>query len=164
MHTRSESITVSNQNSCGWSAGDYLIITDCTALDVFMLSNTPSATDNEAVLMHADSHNKKAKLSTKYVAESVVFDFVTTTYYIGRNAALEPGLYRKVNNDASELVVGGVEDMQVRYGIDNNEDFIVDAYITATEVGSVTTGNWNKVISIEAVSYTHLTLPTKRIV
>ncbi len=149
MATRSDSITVSNQNDCGWSAGQYLIITDCTALDVFMLSNTPSTTDKKATLLHADTHNKKAKLSTKYVSESVVFDFITTTYYIGRNADMEPGLYRKVNNEAAELVVGGVEDMQIRYGIDSDEDFIVDEYKTATEIGSVATGEWEKIISIE---------------
>lgn len=149
MSTRTADITVSNQNSCGWTAGQYLIITDCTALDVFMLSNNPSTTDKTATLKHADSHNKKAKLSTKYVSESVVFDFITTTYYIGRNADLEPGLYRKVNNEAGELVVGGVEDMQVRYGIDSDDDFIVDEYKTAAEVGSVSTGDWDKIISIE---------------
>jgi len=149
MPARSSEITVSNQNQCNWSAGEYLIITDCTSLDVFMLTNTPVNTGKILTLQHADSHNKKAKLSTKYVAESAVFDFVMTTYFIGRNSDLVPGLYRKVNNDPAELVVGGVEDMQVRYGIDSDEDFIVDDYKTATEVGALSSGEWSKVISVE---------------
>lgn len=149
MSTRSAEILVSNQNHCDWSANQYLIITDCTALDVFMLTNNPGDSGKTVSLQHSDSLNKKTKLSTKYVSESVVFDFVMTTYYIGRNSELEPGLYRKVNDDASELVVGGVEDMQVRYGIDTDDDFIVDDYRTATEVGSLGSGEWNKVISVE---------------
>lgn len=149
MSTRSTDITVSNQNQCEWSAGEYLIITDCTSLDVFMLTNTPATSGNIASLQHADTFNKKDKLSTKYVAESVVFDFVMTTYYIGRNAELEPGLYRKVNNDPAELVVGGVEDMQVRYGLDADDDFIVDGYKTAAELGTLNSEEWSKVVSIE---------------
>jgi len=149
MPTRIADIVVSNQNHCDWSAGQYLIITDCTALDVFMLTNTPGDSGKTVTLQHTNTYNKKTKLSTKYVTESVVFDFVMTTYYIGRNADLESGLYRKVNNEPAELVVGGVEDMQVRYGIDSNDDFVVDAYKTATNVGSLSSGEWSKVISVE---------------
>lgn len=149
MATRDAVVKVSNQNACGWAAGDYLIITDCTALDVFRVSNTPSKSDKIISLQHNNTYNKKAKLSTRYVAESVVFDFVTTTYYVGRNADLEPGLYRKVNMDAPELVVSGVEDMQVRYGIDSDSDYIVDEYLTAAQIGAVSSETWSDVISVE---------------
>jgi type IV pilus assembly protein PilW len=65
------------------------------------------------------------------------------TYYIRNNSQGVPSLYRKTNMDAVEELVDGVEHMQVRYGIDNDNDRAVDQYVNANAIG-----DWNNVYSV----------------
>ncbi len=150
MSARGAVVKVANTDSCGWDSGDYLVITNCTAMDVFRLSATPSTTDNIIDLEHNGTTNSNPVFSTKYDEDTVVFGFINTIWFVKNNPdTSKPALYKKINAATAELVVNGVEDLQVRYGFDNDGDYIIDELKTAAGVGGVASTEWKKVISIE---------------
>lgn len=58
-----------------------------------------------------------------------------------------PLLYCQSSLGPSVSVVQGIENMQVNYGVDTNNDKVADRYLTATQLN--TEGLWNKIISIQ---------------
>lgn len=50
-------------------------------------------------------------------------------------------------NASGVSVAQGIENMQVNYGVDTNNDKVADRYLTATQLN--TEGLWNKIISIQ---------------
>lgn len=79
-----------------------------------------------------------------------IFRLSGVNYYIRANADGEPALYRErlgVSGGSSatspEELVPGVENMQIVYGEDSNNDKAVDTYVTADNVT-----NWSNVLSV----------------
>ncbi len=151
MADRGGDVKVSDTDSCGWTSGEYLVITNCTAMDVFRLSSSPTTVSGNTIqLSHAATTNTQAKFSTKYDKDTMVFGFVNTTWFVKNNPETSrPALYQKVNADTPEMVVDGVENMQIRYGYDGDGDFIIDDMKTAASVSSVSQDAWKNIISIE---------------
>ncbi|MBK8453294.1 MAG: PilW family protein [Thiofilum sp.] len=58
-----------------------------------------------------------------------------------------PLLYCQGSLGPSVSVVQNIENMQVNYGVDTNNDKVADRYLTATQLN--TEGLWNKIISIQ---------------
>jgi type IV pilus assembly protein PilW len=69
----------------------------------------------------------------------------TVLYYIAAKSDtdLTPSLWRKIGEQDPEEMVEGVEQMQIDYGLDTNNDYVVDAYQTADAVT-----NWDQVFSV----------------
>jgi type IV pilus assembly protein PilW len=72
-----------------------------------------------------------------------VMEFDRFSYYLGNNPAGVRSLYRNSVNDGAAELVEGVEDMQIIYGIDINNDRAADQYQTASGVA-----NWEQVVSV----------------
>ncbi len=67
---------------------------------------------------------------------------VVNTFYV--TAANTLNCIDAAGND--QLLVDGVENMQVLYGVDSNNDFVADMYIPASTVA--VNGDWSRVVSI----------------
>ncbi len=67
----------------------------------------------------------------------------TRSYYIRENPGGIPSLYWKKGKDDAEELVEGIENMQIQYGEDTNEDGAVDVYRTADQVA-----DWEAVVSV----------------
>lgn len=85
-----------------------------------------------------------------FPASSRLFHLNAHTYFIKNNGYGEPSLYRQklsVNagqpSNAPEELVEGVQDMQIVYGVDTDNDGGVDSYETADNVA-----NWGNVLAI----------------
>ncbi|MBL8269236.1 MAG: PilW family protein [Steroidobacter sp.] len=101
----------------------------------------------------ASPGNANASTSYQFKRNAEVVPVETTVYFVGPSVgATAPGntlpigtnsLYRQVGSRAREELVQGVEQMQVEYGIDTNNDRTVDDYREATA-----TTNWQQVISV----------------
>jgi type IV pilus assembly protein PilW len=118
-------------NPYAYKAGDILAVVTCRpAADVAPTGFLRSAPADLTTLPGA--------------AADEVMKFDRFGYYIGTNPAGVRALYRNSINDggAAELVEG-VEDMQIMYGIDTNNDRAADAYQTASAVA-----NWQQVVSV----------------
>lgn len=82
-------------------------------------------------------------------------EFVAHAYYIGESTVMPgmPALRRQVFNangaasTTSEEIALGVEDMEILYGVDSNNDGNVEQMRKASEITSET--EWGKVISVQ---------------
>ena len=134
---------LSADNTCGTitTAGTPLIISDCATAHVFR-----SATDNtknkdkdaNAILNFPDAKS--------YPIGSEILLYRAYTYYIKENTAGQPALYRFDNNLAASAtnpteLVEGVENLQIKYGVDADADGYADRYVDAP-------ANWTQVTSV----------------
>lgn len=146
-------------NSLGFAQGDYVMVSDCLAADVFRISNNPNNNGNgnaDTTLTHSMSVNTDTKLSKLYQTDAEIFGFESVDYFIrdtGRDTASGlriNALYMQrlvagsggVTSAAIELVEG-VEDMQITYGVDTNDDRAVDVYRDGAAVT-----DWTDVLSV----------------
>jgi type IV pilus assembly protein PilW len=87
-------------------------------------------------------------LTRKYGGDAVVTELTTHTYFIGQSdwpddaGGVVRSLFRGDGDGAPEEILQGVEDMQIAYGIDANEDGQADTFQDASTVA-----DWSQVVS-----------------
>jgi type IV pilus assembly protein PilW len=124
------------------ASGDILVAADPTHSAVFQATQVAGTaiSYNPASAPSLTPNNTSSALGTfsGSVASRKLFKLYAASYYIGRNPAGEPALYRlRLNQNAggstAEELVEGVENMQIEYGVDTSAtaDNIIDAYVTA---------------------------------
>lgn len=130
-------------------AGMILMLTDCNTAHIFSISAINKPTTTTAVITHDQAvtpgvNNTQAALGINYPAGSQVLVMNTTVYYVGQSQAIptptgQPqinSLYRAstVNGGQSEELVPFVQDMQLLYAVDDNDDGSPDVYKTAQQI------------------------------
>jgi len=151
-------------------AGEILMLSDCSSTDIFQVTskNTSSSLDN---LVHnsgttgiepgndpksAISGSNGAKLSKIYDTDAQLMRFQSTVYYIANGASGEPALWRRrittTGGFTDEELVEGIENLQVLYGEDTNNDDIPDAWRKAYDPTDTTkpdrVQNWSHVVAV----------------
>lgn len=81
-------------------------------------------------------------LSKSYDTNARLMQPIKVRYWVATGAAGTPALFRSENGVAAELVEG-IENMQIRYGVDTTGDLAVDSYADATGVA-----DWSLVMSV----------------
>ena len=137
-----------NSNPEKIKQGDVVFITDCSAADIFRVTNEPviDPATSPVTITHAGNFNTPNKLSKVYGTDATLMMFKSETFLIGINPAGNPSLYRIPflgSPGKAEELVENVENMQISYGVDTNDDNAVDEYVSASSVG-----NWAKVYSV----------------
>lgn len=89
-----------------------------------------------------------------YGVGSQVMPYNALGYFIGESLSLpgQPSLQRVVYNDgalAREELALGVEDLQVIYGVDTDNDGAPDTYVPPSTFTSAQWSNWSKVRSVQ---------------
>ena len=139
--------------------GELLVVTDCQRASIFQLTNVTTA-GTDFVLHHAngggfDPGNAASNWSVDqtYGLGSEVGRLTTHAFFIGRNNNNRPSLFQlrlrgltatQSGFGLPEELVEGVDTMQVRYGVDNDNDGDVDNWVTADAVA-----NFVNVLSVE---------------
>jgi type IV pilus assembly protein PilW len=124
-----------------------MIVSDCSGAAVFMatgFSAGPPVTIAHA--LGAGTGNASADLPRGgFGIGSVVIPIQTVVYYVRNSvdAAVGPTLWQKVGNSAPQELVQGVENLQLRYGVDTDDDLLVNEYRVASAVT-----DWRKVVSL----------------
>jgi type IV pilus assembly protein PilW len=126
-------------NALGFKQNDLVFVTDCKNADLFSITNVPGTGPGVATLAHSIGANTGNNLSTPYQQDAEVLRFQTIAYYIRLGPANTAGvrirsLYKRVGNGAPEELIEGVQDMQVLYGEDTDNDQSANRYITAAAV------------------------------
>jgi type IV pilus assembly protein PilW len=127
-----------------------MVVADCKGSVVFMATgyNALSATTGE--ILHAASGggdgNATNDLTREFDIEAQVMPIQTVAYYV-RDGANGPSLWQRVGTNAPQELVEGVQNLQVRFGIDTNANFEADAYRTADAVNAA--NDWERVVSVE---------------
>jgi type IV pilus assembly protein PilW len=141
-------IQIDAANTCNISAGDAVLISDCSSADLFRATNASSGAGKQTIA-HSNAQNISNFLSTAYKQDAEIFGLRATTYYLRTGAGGQPALWRFDNNrpvaagtNPIELVEG-IDDMQITYGLDTDTDGNADRYISANLVA-----NWNNAVSV----------------
>ncbi len=138
----------------GIAVGDIMMVSDCKEVRVFQVThyNVSGGAGNVEHNSGATEvpGNSVAGLGYEFPPGAEVFNISTTTYYVrnldaGGNVT-EPTLYRKVGIQAAEAIVEGVENIQIRYGLDSTGDGGVNTYDTADNIEAA--GTWNQVVAV----------------
>jgi type IV pilus assembly protein PilW len=164
MATASANVQI-GANSCGISAGDQLLIADCTASNVFLAktgSTSTSIIPNSALITPTGTPKT-------YNTNAELFSFQSVSYFIRAGASGVPSLYRVDNTKAVSgstnpiELVEGIENMQILYGVDTEIGtancptpvppatapagcYVPNYYVDANTVTA--NNNWDKVVSI----------------
>jgi type IV pilus assembly protein PilW len=146
-----ETLTTGNVSTIGtgtgFAADDILMISDCAGADIFQATSVATASGNTQI-GHGSAKNIQGNLSRLYGADSVVTELASHTYFVADTNRNNPAgqdilaLYRFDGTTARELV-DGVEDLQIEYALDTDDDGVVDAF---ADPGGVT--NWNEVMAV----------------
>ena len=146
MGSLTDALTVLNTGTGTLGAGVYMI-SDCNAADIFQVTGYTPGTPNSTMAhaIGAAPGNQDASLGYLYQAGARIVPLQTIIYYVGLDPATnEPALYRKLGNiAASQLLIEGVQALQISYGEDTDNDRVANLYRPASSVV-----NWNSIISV----------------
>ena len=125
--------------------GDILLINDCQEAWVFQMTGLDSGEIKHEVTGTPAPGNSRDNFTYGFAAGTDVFKIETVSYYIRNNDEVppQPSLYRKIGSAAAEEILQGIENMQILYGEDTNNDGDVEFYRTANNVAA-----WNNVLSV----------------
>lgn len=138
-----------------FTAGDIVLVSDADQASLLQVSSISRAVTGDTLTLAsgAGTPGNSGLLNYSFNADSEISKYEVQMFYIknGRNGL--PALFKTmlinkagtVSLQENELV-SGIKDMQISYGIDNNNDQILDAYNDASAIT-----NWNQVLSIKLV-------------
>lgn len=126
------------------AANTPMIISDCQGSAVFMATSFTAVTATTATIAHVAGANASANLARGFDTGALVMPVQTIIYYV-RDASdgSGPALWQRVDGAAPVELIGGVENLQVLYGVDSDNDMLANDYRSATTVT-----NWQQVISV----------------
>lgn len=130
----------------GLAAGDIVVISDCEQATVFQISagNPDTSGSVEHNTGSGSPGNSTKNLGKVYQGDAELMRINTTSYFLRLNVAGEPALWRRIGNNPAEELVEGVDDLQLRYGLDTNGDGSADEYKAADA-----TIPWKDVVSVQ---------------
>lgn len=138
------------------SAGDILMVTDCTNADVFSANSVSNGSGK--ITITQTSGNTQPKLTHTYDNRAELMKLVTRAYYIGNGTSKDkagnpiPTLMRKELLNGGTLsstgveLVEGVQAMRLAYGQDTDSpsDAVANIYNDPASVGT----NWRNVVDV----------------
>jgi type IV pilus assembly protein PilW len=137
------------QNACpggaddkinGLCPGDIVILSDCEKAKSFVITSITTifnaSGDREVVVNHAGAKNSPTTWGgpsseialDKFDPQSAQLTGATTTAYFIDDAF---ALRRQVNNEDTQIVIQGVENMHILYGVDTDGDGSVNRYVAS---------------------------------
>jgi len=126
---------------------DIVMVSNCRGADIFQVTNaTMSGTANKMAVVHNTGAGSPGNynpdncqggnahcLSQSYGADAALFRMQSVTYSVAPGASGEPALWRSENGVNLELV-DGVEEMQLLYGLDTDDDGFANQFVTIDNV------------------------------
>jgi type IV pilus assembly protein PilW len=143
-------IQIDASNSCNIRADDVVMVSDCSATDIF-IATSASTGNGKQTIAHANNQNNGNNLSKLYGTDAEVLAFRSYSFFIRNNTSGEPALWRLDNSKAASTtnpieLIEGIENMQILYGADTDTtpDGTANYYVSAGTAGL----DMNKVVSI----------------
>jgi len=114
--------------------GDFVLVTRCGAndllieaeADILRVTNSTTVASNTLLTFAGGK-------SQQFENDASVIELQTVTYNIANGASGEPALFRTEFGTAVELVEG-IEDMQILYGVDSDNDQFANQYLSSNNV------------------------------
>ncbi len=128
--------TLDVRGSTNFGGNDIILVARCGANDLLI--------DEEADILRVTSSTVNTPTTTtltvagtksqQFEGDAVVIELQTVNYFLGDGAGGEPALFRQEFNQAAQELVEGIEDMQILYGVDLDDDQFPNQYLTANNV------------------------------
>ena len=137
-------------STAAFTANDVVIVSDCNRSAIFQVTGF---NQSSGVIEHATSGGSIGNITTQLLTSAPAFNvdasvmkLDTIVFFIGTSANGTPSLKRKINNNASETIINGVENMQIVYGLDTDAtlDGVANRYVNAA---NITAANWSSITS-----------------
>ncbi len=136
-------------DSTSLEAGDIVMVTNCRGADIFQVTGTtPGAGTTNDALGHVtgsgeepgnynpDTCSSGHCLSQTYGSDASLVELQVVVYTIQAGTSGEPALFRSINGVDEELI-DGIEQLQILYGVDTNNDDHPNQYVTSTNVADM---------------------------
>lgn len=152
-------LSVDRLESDSVEKGDSMAVSDCSGTAVFAVSSFTGSGTTATIATGG------AELEKAFGAGAQVTPVDTVIYYVAPSTIERPGgvrnpaLWRKVGASDPQELVEGVELMQALYGVDTDNDRLVNSYLPADEVT-----NWSNVLSVNIAMLVRSTEPNADIV
>jgi len=144
----SESADLVVEGGSDIKTGNAVLVSNCLGSAVFKATGVGNAS-GQKIIAHAAvggggsaGSNATSNLGKSFTDGEAV-RISTRSYYIRTNPDGIPSLYWKKDSEKAVELVEGIEDMQIQYGEDVNEDRTAGAYRTADQVA-----NWENIVSV----------------
>ena len=132
------------------SDGEILMVSDCASASVFQVTNYTTSNGNIAHNTGStySPGNATKDLGSAFHAGAEVQQIARVSYFVASRSgaadcsAHDCGLYEYENGQEKELV-GGIDDLQIRYGVDSDGDKVPNQYFPASGVST-----WKNVVSV----------------
>lgn len=148
MNTSAADIHLLNNPNSTLQVGDIAMISDCADASIFQISQFNGGNTN---VVHNTGGSTSPGNSTKnlgktYAGDATMMKAETIIYYVAPSTAdnTKRSLYQKIGDAATQELVEGIENMQVIYGVDSDENGTANSYVAA---GAVT--DWTQVVSVK---------------
>ena len=147
----STSATIFVGNNDRLKSGDIVMVSNCRGADIFQISNTTkgSGAAKDAVVHNTGASTEPGNynpdnckggnahcLSQTYGSDASMFELQAVTYTIAVGESGEPALWRSENGTNLELIEG-IEQMQILYGVDTDDDDFPNRYVVSTAVADM---------------------------
>ena len=148
--TANNSNIVISSNPDNLKTNDILIITDCINADIFKASSVSNG-GLPITLQHNNTANTTDSFSKAYRTNAMLMKFRAYTYYVADTGRTNSAgnaifsLFRDDLNGNTEELVEGIENVQIQYALDTNNDLVVDSYVDA---GGVTANQWSSIMAV----------------
>lgn len=147
-----DDIAPATSGKSGICPGDILMVSDCSKSRIFQATKTQDGggpgvcgTTDCFNLLHDGSRTDPGNALTAwndqqgedgYGPDSELIKIVTKTYFVGLDAASgQPSLFVLINDAAAPVqLIEGIENMQVLYGLDTNNNGVANQYFSADDV------------------------------
>jgi type IV pilus assembly protein PilW len=140
----------------GLAENDIVLVSDCSAGDILQITNLNTSNSSFDNIVHnlggspssGDPDypgNAEKTLEKKYGPDAQVYKMVYITYTIATGAGGQEALYRSINGSAPQELIEGIEDMQLKYGVDTDADNTPNFYVDST---GLTAAQMNQVVSV----------------
>lgn len=134
---------------------------------IFYRYNNDPGTLSEAILLDGNEANNIPIKIDGGIPQGVQYLYNVSMYYLRRcdrpvnistpcgttnNNRMEPTLARltlRQNQLVDESIATGVEQIRYRYGVDTNEDGVVNRYVSAGIINTTAGLDWDQVVSVE---------------
>ena len=117
---------------------DYMLVTDCTKADLSQRSNVNNDTNAVVANVGVGTPGNIDVPGFQYNQQdgATLYEFQGATYSLATGSGgTEPSLFRSINGATAVELVEGVEDMQILYGEDTDNDRSADRYLAAGAAG-----------------------------
>lgn len=124
--------------------GDVLLASNCQARAMFTVTSIADDVLYYEALPISDPEHTSQSLGFSFPIGTELMQIRTHTYFLrAEPSAARPALWRQVDDEEPEQLASGIAEMQFAFGVDLDEDGVVDRDTTADQIS-----DWAQVITV----------------